>query len=337
MMRIAARVTCVANPYCRPSVAGYAIGRRLFSSYYQSATVATAATTAQRRNRPVRETRRPIAQRETERPIVRQQSDKKLIKLNPRYNTIEQQSDKKPIKINPPQNTSELFVALSELNNYGIKLPSFPAVAVIGPQSSGKSSVIEAICGKSILPKGMGMVTMKPIHLTTIRSDKTEFKVGTRTVNDEKSARNELERLNMNSYITKIDVTIKDPDVYNSFLVDLPGLFNVSDEDKPDLKKEVKDLNRQYVENPNIIPLIVTSATQDPATNGAIQMIRKYKREHDTFGIITKTDLVEGQSLDNVQGLLSNKNYQLGHGYISVVRRNKKEEERGYWINRSSN
>lgn len=68
------------------------------------------------------------------------------------------------------QDTGKLFSAISDLDKYGIRLKSFPNVAVIGPQSSGKSSVIEALCGQSILPKGMRMATLKPVHLTTIKS-----------------------------------------------------------------------------------------------------------------------------------------------------------------------
>lgn len=229
----------------------------------------------------------------------------------------------------PLKDTSQLFVAISELDNYGIQLNSFPTVAVVGPQSSGKSSVLEAICGKDVLPKGdKEMVTMKPIHVTTIRSDETKFKIGDRVLLTEKAAREELERLNSNPRVPKIEMVVRSPDVYNSFLVDLPGLFSVSKKNL-ELKKEVKAMSDRYVQDKNVIPVVVTSATQDPATNQGIQLIGKHDRENDTMGVITKTDLTEGQSTSDLEKMLRNEKYPLGYGYIAVVLRSKNDLDRG--------
>ncbi|CCO32455.1 hypothetical protein BN14_06515 [Rhizoctonia solani AG-1 IB] len=43
-----------------------------------------------------------------------------------------------------------------------------PSIVVIGSQSSGKSSVLEAIVGHEFLPKGNNMVTRRPIELTLV-------------------------------------------------------------------------------------------------------------------------------------------------------------------------
>ena len=83
------------------------------------------------------------------------------------------------------------------------------------------------------------MATMKPTHLTTIRSKEVRFIIGGKEVKTEENARNEIERLNMNSHIKKIDVRIHAPDVYNSYLEDYPGLFFVS-KDNPELPKSIK-------------------------------------------------------------------------------------------------
>ncbi|KAJ2682905.1 mitochondrial dynamin GTPase Msp1, partial [Coemansia spiralis] len=45
-----------------------------------------------------------------------------------------------------------------------------PSIVVIGSQSSGKSSVLEAIVGQEFLPKGTNMVTRRPIELTLINT-----------------------------------------------------------------------------------------------------------------------------------------------------------------------
>lgn len=42
-----------------------------------------------------------------------------------------------------------------------------PQIAVIGSQSSGKSSVLENIVGRDFLPRGTGIVTRRPLVRTT--------------------------------------------------------------------------------------------------------------------------------------------------------------------------
>lgn len=43
-----------------------------------------------------------------------------------------------------------------------------PRVIVIGPQSVGKSSLLELLIGVKFLPKGEGMITRTPILIQTI-------------------------------------------------------------------------------------------------------------------------------------------------------------------------
>ncbi|GAA0153126.1 membrane traffic protein [Lithospermum erythrorhizon] len=42
---------------------------------------------------------------------------------------------------------------------------ALPSVAVVGGQSSGKSSVLESIVGWDFLPRGSGIVTRRPLVL----------------------------------------------------------------------------------------------------------------------------------------------------------------------------
>lgn len=226
--------------------------------------------------------------------------------------------------------TSKLFVAVSDLEaKYDIKLKSFPRIVVVGPQSSGKSSVIESICGESILPKAMKMATMKPMHLTTIRSSEKKFQVGNKELRNIYETTDEIKRLNSNNYVEKLDVKIWSPDVYNAHLVDLPGLFVVASEDQADLPKKIKEISSAYVQDLNNIPIVVHAGPSDPATNQGIKMINKYRRTNDTFGVITKVDMLEKQNLEFVADLLNGANYPLGHGYCAVVLRNDREIEAG--------
>lgn len=231
-------------------------------------------------------------------------------------------------------NTTDLFIAISELDEkYNIKLRTFPHVIVVGSQSSGKSSVIEAICGENILPKSMKMATMKPIHLTPIRSLIKKFKVGDKEMNTPMEAAQEIERLNNNSSVTKINVKIWSPDVYNGTLIDMPGLFVVSTKTTADLPKKIKDMNITYLQDLNNIPVIVHAGPSDPATDQALKLINKLGRDSDALGIITKVDMLEKQKMSVIEEMLKGETYPVGNGYCAVVLRNDKEIDAGITIN----
>lgn len=48
---------------------------------------------------------------------------------------------------------------------------STPAPSVLPMQSSGKSSVLEAVVGKDFLPRGTGIVTRRPLVLQLVKLD----------------------------------------------------------------------------------------------------------------------------------------------------------------------
>ncbi len=274
---------------------------------------------------------------------IREKNDKQMDKVavanvalqyeiaNTTSDKMEQKTMPAPLKSkNTHDNvdTSKLFIAISELDDkYSIKLKSFPKVIVVGSQSSGKSSVIEGICGESILPKSMKMSTLKPIHLTTIRFPTKKFKIGDKEYFTDFEAIQEIERLNNNNHVTRVNVTIWSPDVYNATLVDLPGLFVVASKDMSDLPKKIKDLNVTYLQDLNNIPVVVHAGPSDPATDQAIKLINKLDRTDSALGIITKVDMLEKQKMSVIEEMLSGKTYEFGHGYCAVILRNDKDIE----------
>lgn len=58
----------------------------------------------------------------------------------------------------------DIFAQLG--SQYSIDLPQ---VAVVGSQSSGKSSVLEALVGRDFLPRGSDICTRRPLLLQLIR------------------------------------------------------------------------------------------------------------------------------------------------------------------------
>ncbi|PNX65012.1 dynamin-related protein 3a-like [Trifolium pratense] len=55
---------------------------------------------------------------------------------------------------------------------------NLPQVAVVGSQSSGKSSVLEALVGRDFLPRGNEICTRRPLVLQLVRSSEQADEFG---------------------------------------------------------------------------------------------------------------------------------------------------------------
>lgn len=231
------------------------------------------------------------------------------------------------------QNESKIMESLSDLNmKHNITFKNMPLAVLIGPQSTGKSSIVESICNTdNLLPKKMDMATKKPTYFTTIRSEESKYVVNGKNYVNQDDANQEILRLNENSYVNGIHVKVYDSSVYHSSFVDLPGLFYVSSGDK-NMPKKVMRMTEDFLKTDNTIPMIVSSATQDPATNQALQLVFEHDRSDDSIGIISKLDLADGQRKDHIMGMLNGDKYQLGHGWTGGVFRNGDEVSAGMSI-----
>lgn len=66
----------------------------------------------------------------------------------------------------------KLVNIIDEVRDYGLdKEMSLPRIAVLGTQSSGKSSLLENIVGLDFLPRGSGVVTRRPLELRLVHMD----------------------------------------------------------------------------------------------------------------------------------------------------------------------
>ncbi|TPX65305.1 hypothetical protein SpCBS45565_g05298 [Spizellomyces sp. 'palustris'] len=211
-------------------------------------------------------------------------------------------------------------------NNAKMTLPS---IVVIGSQSSGKSSVLEAIVGHEFLPKGTNMVTRRPIELTLIHTPSSseeyaEFpQLGLGKVRDFTQVQKTLTDLNMAVSDAEcvsnnpIELRVYSANVPDLTLVDLPGYIQIHNRNQPAiLKEKIADLCESYIREPNII-LAVCAADVDLANSEALRASRKVDpRGQRTIGVVTKMDLVEQ---DTGVGILTNKDYPLQLGYVGVV------------------
>lgn len=206
---------------------------------------------------------------------------------------------------------------------------ALPSIVVIGSQSSGKSSVLEAIVGHEFLPKGSNMVTRRPIELTLVNTPGStdeygEFPdLGLRRINDFSSIQRTLTELNVAVSEVEcvsddpIHLTIYSPNIPDLSLIDLPGYIQVVGQNQPpQLKQRISDLCDKYIQPPNII-LAISAADVDLANSTALRASRRVDpRGERTIGVITKMDLVDPA---RGKALLNDKQYPLRLGYVGVV------------------
>ncbi|KIX08799.1 uncharacterized protein Z518_03456 [Rhinocladiella mackenziei CBS 650.93] len=206
---------------------------------------------------------------------------------------------------------------------------TLPSIVVIGSQSSGKSSVLEAIVGHEFLPKGSNMVTRRPIELTLVNTPgaKAEYgefpALGLGKITDFSQIQRTLTDLNLavpaEQCVTDdpIQLSIYSPNVPDLSMIDLPGYIQVSGKDQPpELKQKIADLCDKYIQPPNVI-LAISAADVDLANSTALRASRRVDpRGERTIGVITKMDLVDP---DRGAEILSDRKYPLRLGYVGVV------------------
>ena len=226
--------------------------------------------------------------------------------------------------------TKKMIEIRSILQNVGQSgALTLPSIVVIGSQSSGKSSVLEAIVGHEFLPKGSNMVTRRPIELTLVNTPdaKAEYgefpALGLGKITDFSQIQRTLTDLNLavpaEQCVTDdpIQLSIYSPNVPDLSLIDLPGYIQVSGRDQPiELKQKISDLCDKYIQPPNVI-LAISAADVDLANSTSLRASRRVDpRGERTIGVITKMDLVDSRRGADV---LSDKKYPLRLGYVGVV------------------
>ncbi|PRQ18623.1 putative dynamin central domain, dynamin, GTPase domain, GTPase effector domain, Dynamin superfamily [Rosa chinensis] len=220
----------------------------------------------------------------------------------------------------------------------GSSLPTLweelPSVAVVGGQSSGKSSVLESIVGRDFLPRGSGIVTRRPLVLQLHKleqgmQDYAEFlHLDKKRFTDFAAVRKEIQvetdrmtgKSNRISNVP-IHLSIYSPNVVNLTLIDLPGLTKVAVEGQPEsIVQDIENMVRSYIAKPNCIILAITPANQDVATSDAIKIAREVDPTGDrTFGVLTKLDLMDRGT--NALDVLEGRSYRLKHPWVGIVNR----------------
>ncbi|KAL1314815.1 hypothetical protein HN51_041644 [Arachis hypogaea] len=219
-------------------------------------------------------------------------------------------------------------------NTFSSLWEALPSVAVVGGQSSGKSSVLESIVGRDFLPRGSGIVTRRPLvlQLHKLEGGSQEYAeflhLPRRKFTDFSLVRQEIQDetdrvTGKTKQISPIPIhlSIYSPNVVNLTLIDLPGLTKVAVEGQPEsIVQEIETMVRSYVEKPNSIILAISPANQDIATSDAIKLAREVDPTGErTFGVLTKLDLMDKGT--NALDVLEGRSYRLQHPWVGIVNR----------------
>jgi len=235
-----------------------------------------------------------------------------------------------------------------------------PQIIVVGDQSSGKSSVLECIVGKSFLPRGTGIVTRCPLILQIVRKedcvnqeitdkelteaeewgvflhDQSTIYVDFNEVRKEILAETER-RAGPNKGICSEPIVLKisSPKVHSLTIIDLPGIVKVPVGDQPhDIEATVKELILQYIMNPNSIILAVVTANTDMATCESLKLARQVDPTGSrTLAVVTKIDLMDAGT--DALEILTGKVIPVKLGIIGVVNRSQKDIQEGRSIEES--
>ncbi|XP_039014769.1 dynamin-related protein 3A-like [Hibiscus syriacus] len=217
-----------------------------------------------------------------------------------------------------------------------------PQVAVVGSQSSGKSSVLESLVGRDFLPRGSDICTRRPLVLqllqTKLKPDGSEEEYGEflhlpgKRFYDFSEIRREIQaetdrEAGGNKGVSDKQIRLKifSPNVLDITLVDLPGITKVPVGDQPsDIEARIRTMIMSYIKQPSCLILAVTPANSDLANSDALQLAGNADPDGcRTIGVITKLDIMDRGT--DARNLLLGKVIPLRLGYIGVVNRSQED------------
>ncbi|KAK9287550.1 hypothetical protein L1049_015971 [Liquidambar formosana] len=217
-----------------------------------------------------------------------------------------------------------------------------PQVAVVGSQSSGKSSVLEALVGRDFLPRGSEICTRRPLVLQLLQTKRKpdggdeeygEFlHLPGRKFYDFSEIRREIQaetdrEAGGNKGVSDKQIRLKifSPNVLDITLVDLPGITKVPVGDQPtDIEARIRTMIMSYIKLPSCLILAVTPANSDLANSDALQIAGNADPDGNrTIGVITKLDIMDRGT--DARNLLLGKVIPLRLGYVAVVNRSQED------------
>ncbi|XP_060179421.1 dynamin-related protein 3A-like isoform X3 [Lycium barbarum] len=240
----------------------------------------------------------------------------------------------------------DIFSSLSnDIGDHRLTGLRLPQVVVVGSQSSGKSSVLEALVGRDFLPRGSDICTRRPLLLQLEKCPKGigdnnddclewgEFgHFPEKRFYDFSAIRREIlaeteKEVGVKKGISDKQIRLKicSPNVLNITLVDLPGITKVPVGDQPsDIEARIRNMIMSYIKQDTSIILAVSPANADLANSDALKMAKEVDPTGTrTIGVITKLDIMDKGT--DARNFLLGKVIPLRLGYIGVVNRSQED------------
>ncbi|KAM0540168.1 hypothetical protein ACHAPJ_013624 [Fusarium lateritium] len=213
------------------------------------------------------------------------------------------------------------------------KIVNLPQIIVVGEQSSGKSSVLEAI-SHIRFPVDGSLCTRFATELIFHHASENRIDASVRFADKTKPSqafqRKTFHEDDLPDIIKEakqhmgipdgrdfskdvLRLEIEGPNIYPLSLVDLPGLYHTSTQNQSSIGKDtVEELVESYMRQKNSIILVVVAANANLANHIALEKARVIDAQRQrTIGVITKPDLA--LTANAKQHIMAAKNQESAH------------------------
>ncbi|KAF9156649.1 hypothetical protein DFQ26_009291 [Actinomortierella ambigua] len=212
---------------------------------------------------------------------------------------------------------------------------SVPQIAIVGDQSSGKSSVLEAFT-KLLFPRATGMCTRFATQVNLCRDLTLKEDILSARVHGEDDFNERFKVVaasQFNAIIVEavkllcstseisdkvLELTLSGPTHSPLTIVDLPGFVNIAlDKQDKRIPNTIRAINERYMKDSRTIILAVVPANVD--LNNSYVLARA--EEHDpnnerTVPIVTKPDMIEKGTLPDLIDMILNNRKKMRLGYL---------------------
>ncbi|GJJ68428.1 hypothetical protein EMPS_00774 [Entomortierella parvispora] len=223
---------------------------------------------------------------------------------------------------------------INKIRSYGLsKMITLPQIAILGDQSSGKSSVLEAIT-KLSFPRDKDTCTRFATQVSLRQSERAGLSAH---IDGEQEFNKRFHALEATDSIhpiineanrvlcTRVDIsdkvleiTISGPTLSPLTVIDLPGYINttVDGQDKS-IVETIRTINTRYIKDSRTIILAVVPANVDLNNIFVLGEAERYDPSNErTIPIVTKPDTVEDDLLPGLVETILNRRKFMRLGYL---------------------
>ncbi|KAF9273917.1 hypothetical protein BGZ68_001095 [Mortierella alpina] len=233
---------------------------------------------------------------------------------------------------------------INKIRSYGLdRMITIPQIAILGDQSSGKSSVLEAITRLSF-PRNIETCTRFATQVSMRQSEREELSahIEGELIFNQNHLHLDATFLDIESIVHEanfllcssaeisekvLEITISGPAMSPLTIIDLPGYSNttVDGQDKT-IIQTIRDINTRYIKDSRTIILAVVPANIDLNNMFVLGEAERHDPANErTIPIVTKPDTIEPDLLPNLIQTLQNKRKYMKLGYLVMKNSSFKE------------